>query len=87
MIATSPRSMARLAGLASAGLALGVGELVASTGSTGQSLVGSVGSEVIDRAPAPLVRFGIEQFGTNDKAVLVGTIVVICPHSARSSDR
>ncbi len=75
---TSSRNLARLAGVASAAVALGVGELVAGTGSAGQSLVGSVGGEVIDRTPGSVVRTAIDWLGTSDKAVLVTSIVVIC---------
>ena len=56
----------------------GVGELLSATGNPGQSLVGSVGGEVIDQAPGSLVRAGIDSLGTADKPVLVTTIVVVC---------
>ena len=72
------RWMARLAGLVAAGVALGVGELVAGTATPSQSLVGSVGGEVIDHAPGSVVRTGIDSLGTADKPVLVATIVVLC---------
>jgi DMSO/TMAO reductase YedYZ molybdopterin-dependent catalytic subunit len=70
--------LARLAGLVAAGVALGVGELVSAAGSPGQSLVGSVGGEVIDRAPGSAIRTGIDALGTSDKPVLLTTIVVVC---------
>lgn len=41
------------------------------------SLVGAVGDLVIDWLPPAVVHFGIETFGTNDKAVLVGAILVL----------
>jgi DMSO/TMAO reductase YedYZ molybdopterin-dependent catalytic subunit len=75
---TGSRSLARLAGVVAAGVALGVGELVSGTGNPGQSLVGSVGGEIIDQAPGSLVRTGIDSLGTADKPVLVTTIVVVC---------
>ena len=75
---TGSRALARLAGVAAAGVALGVGELLSATGNPGQSLVGSVGGEVIDQAPGTLVRTGIDALGTSDKPVLVTTIVVVC---------
>lgn len=68
---------ARLAGAIAAGVAIGTGELIAGLGRTGQSLVGAVGSEVVDRAGGDVVRSGIEAFGTNDKAVLLTTIVLV----------
>jgi len=74
----SPVLLARLAGVAAAAVGLGVGELVAATGTVGQSLVGSVGSEVIDQAPGAVVRAAIDALGTADKPVLVTTIVAIC---------
>jgi DMSO/TMAO reductase YedYZ molybdopterin-dependent catalytic subunit len=72
------RWSARLAGLVAAGVALGVGELVAGTATPSQSLVGSIGGEVIDHAPGAVVRTGIDSLGTADKPVLVTTIVVVC---------
>jgi len=68
---------ARLAGAVAAGVALGTSELITGLGGTGQSVVGSVGGEVVDRAGGDVVRSGIEAFGTNDKAVLLTTIVVV----------
>jgi len=64
------------AGLLAAGVALGVSELGAGiTG--GRSLVVSVGDWVINHAPDALVEFGKRNFGTDDKAVLVATVVVL----------
>ena len=59
-------------------MALGVGELVSGTGNPGQSLVGSVGSEIIDQAPGAAVRTGIDALGTSDKPFLITSIVVVC---------
>jgi DMSO/TMAO reductase YedYZ molybdopterin-dependent catalytic subunit len=72
------RSRARLAGAVAAGMALGVGELVSAFADPRQSLVGSVGNEIVDRSAGGLVRWAIEWFGTADKAVLVIGIVVVC---------
>ena len=58
-------------------MALAVGELVSAFGRHGQSLVGGVGNEIVDRAAGGTVRFAIETFGTADKTVLVISIVVI----------
>ena len=64
------------AGLLAAGVALGVSELGAGiTG--GRSLVVSVGDWVINHAPDALVEFGKRNFGTDDKAVLVTTVVML----------
>jgi len=70
------RLVGAAAGLLAAGVALGVSELGAGiTG--GRSLVVSVGDWVINHAPDALVEFGKRNFGTDDKAVLVTTVVVL----------
>ena len=65
-----------LAGLVSAGLALGVAELVA--GAIGRSVAPAivVGGAAIDRTPRWLKEFAIEHFGENDKKVLLTGIFV-----------
>ncbi len=70
--------LAALAGAVSAGLALAVGELLSSLGTQGQSLVGSVAGEVVDRTPGSVIHSAIEALGTNDKPVLLSIIVVVC---------
>ncbi|HET8618109.1 MAG TPA: hypothetical protein VFM27_04090, partial [Acidimicrobiales bacterium] len=68
---------AALAGLVSAALALGAGELVAGTGPRLASPVEAVAREVIDRAPRPVERFAVETFGIADKlALVVGTLAL-----------
>jgi DMSO/TMAO reductase YedYZ molybdopterin-dependent catalytic subunit len=76
-VPASLATRARIAGAVAAGVALAVGELVSAFGEHGQSLVGGVGNEIVDRAAGGTVRFAIETFGTADKPVLVLTIVVI----------
>lgn len=77
MTTPPPRWPARLAGLVAAAVALGVAEIA--TGVAGApSLVASVGEEVVDRLSGGVVKAAIETFGTNDKAVLLTTIVVVC---------
>jgi DMSO/TMAO reductase YedYZ molybdopterin-dependent catalytic subunit len=66
-----------LAGLIAAGVALGVAELVAAFIDAKASPVVAVGGSVIDATPQWLKQFAIEKFGTNDKHVLVGSIVVV----------
>lgn len=56
--------------------ALAVGELVAGLSTHLVSPVVSVGNEFIDRVPRPVKDWAIAWFGTNDKVVLVGGIVV-----------
>ena len=67
---------APLSGLLAAACGLGVGELVAGVTGAG-SPVRRVGDRVIDGAPHWLKTFAIERFGTNDKTVLVGSILVV----------
>ena len=65
-----------LAGVIAAGFALGVAELVAGiTG--GSSLVTAVGNIVVDATPGPVIKLAIDLFGTNDKPVLLASIVLI----------
>ena len=65
-----------LAGILAAGLALGVGELMAGiTGTT--SLIVTVGNVVVDYTPGSVVKAAIELFGTHDKTVLLLSIILI----------
>jgi DMSO/TMAO reductase YedYZ molybdopterin-dependent catalytic subunit len=73
---TPPAPSAAAAGALAGAVALGITELGAGI-SGGRSLVVGVGDWVIDHAPREVVRFGIRTFGTNDKPVLVATIVVV----------
>ncbi|MDQ1670588.1 MAG: hypothetical protein QOE40_2649 [Actinomycetota bacterium] len=71
------RTAGALAGLIAAGVALGVAELVSAFIDPKSSPVVAVGGSVIDATPQWLKQFAIEQFGTNDKPVLIGSIVVV----------
>jgi len=72
------RPAAALAGLASAGLGLGVAEIVAGLSRTLRSPVITVGDRVVDLVPAALKDVAIQLFGTNDKiALLVGIAVTL----------
>src|SRR5262245_57594263 len=62
---------AALAGVVSAGVALGAGELIAGIDDRLSSPVEAVATEIIDRVPRPVERFAIETFGGNDKLALV----------------
>ncbi|MBQ1048895.1 molybdopterin-dependent oxidoreductase [Micromonospora sp. C51] len=77
MSSTTPR-FAALAGIAAAAAAIGTAEVVAAlTGPRSSPLV-AVGGLVVDTAPEPVKRFGIEVFGTYDKiALLVGTALLL----------
>lgn len=72
-----PRWLRALSGVASAAAGLGVGHAVASlTGSASSPLI-AVGGTAIDLAPTPVKEFAVATFGTADKAVLVGGIIVV----------
>jgi DMSO/TMAO reductase YedYZ molybdopterin-dependent catalytic subunit len=68
---------AALAGLVSAGVALGAGELIAGVDDGLASPVEAVASEVINRVPRSVERFAIETFGSNDKLALVIGILAL----------
>jgi DMSO/TMAO reductase YedYZ molybdopterin-dependent catalytic subunit len=66
-----------IAGLLAAGTALGVGQLVAGlTGANGSPVV-AVGQLQIDFTPPWLKNFAINEFGSDDKLVLVSGILVV----------
>ena len=67
---------AALAGLVSAGVALGAGELIAGVDDGLASPIEAVAGEVINRVPRSVERFAIETFGGNDKLALVIGILV-----------
>ncbi|CAN5469720.1 sulfite oxidase [soil metagenome] len=71
------RRLAGWAGVGSAGLALGLTELVAGLTDNVPSAVSAVGSYLIDIAPTAVKDFGIRVFGTADKGALgIGTVLV-----------
>ncbi|MFI6541035.1 molybdopterin-dependent oxidoreductase [Nonomuraea sp. NPDC050547] len=65
------------AGLLSVAAALAVAELVARFTGGQSSPVVTIGSAAIDLAPAPVKEFAVRTFGTADKAVLVGGILLV----------
>jgi len=66
-----------LSGLLAAGAALGVAQLVAGfTGPAGEPVL-AVGGTAIDLTPVPVKDFAIAHFGSHDKAVLLGGILVM----------
>ncbi|MEP6761271.1 MAG: molybdopterin-dependent oxidoreductase [Sporichthyaceae bacterium] len=76
--ARSRRAAGAWAGLVSAGVALGVAELAAALLGDGRAApVFAIGGSVIDATPRWLKEWAIRSFGTNDKTVLVGSIVVV----------
>ncbi|WP_245641801.1 molybdopterin-dependent oxidoreductase [Nonomuraea candida] len=66
-----------LAGLVSGGLALGIAQLAAGLVGPGAFPVVAVGDATVDLTPAPVKDFAIRTFGENDKAVLVGGVLVV----------
>jgi DMSO/TMAO reductase YedYZ molybdopterin-dependent catalytic subunit len=66
-----------VAGLLAAGTALGVGQLVAGFTSANASPVVAVGQLQIDFTPPWLKNFAINEFGSDDKLVLVSGILVV----------
>lgn len=76
------RGLSALAGLLSAGVALGLGELLAGLVGPNSSPVIAIGGAVIDATPRPLKDFAITTFGENDKiALVVGTLVLLAVFS------
>ena len=69
--------LAALVGLLAAGVAVGVGELVAALLRPAAAPVIAVGNRFIVLTPEPVKRFAIKQFGTDDKAVLLGGIYTV----------
>jgi DMSO/TMAO reductase YedYZ molybdopterin-dependent catalytic subunit len=65
------------AGLLAAAVALGIGQLVAGIVAPDGSPVVAVGEASIGLAPRPVHDFAISTFGTHDKEVLVGGILVV----------
>ncbi|MGW0808812.1 molybdopterin-dependent oxidoreductase [Nonomuraea sp. NPDC002799] len=66
-----------LAGLVSGGVALGLAQLVAGFVGPATFPVVAVGDATVDLTPAPVKDFAIRTFGENDKAVLVGGVLVV----------
>lgn len=65
-----------LTGCIGAGVALAVGELISGLTAKVPSLVIAVGELFVDKTPGAVVESGIQAAGTNDKPILLFTIVV-----------
>ncbi|HEY1641294.1 MAG TPA: molybdopterin-dependent oxidoreductase [Streptosporangiaceae bacterium] len=74
---TSSNLRGAVAGIIAGGVALGVAQLVAGLISSSSSPVVAVGQLSIDFAPPPVKDFAISAFGSHDKIVLVGGILVV----------
>ena len=68
---------AALAGVIAGGLTLGVAEVVAAVVSPTAAPILAVGSAFIDLTPPALKNFAVENFGTNDKLVLLVSMAVV----------
>ena len=64
-------------GLATALAALGAAEFVSGIDRRFASPITQVGNRVIDAAPPWLKTFAIRNFGTNDKPILIGTVLML----------
>ncbi|WP_246004028.1 molybdopterin-dependent oxidoreductase [Nocardioides marmoriginsengisoli] len=64
-----------LAGVFAAAFAVAIAHLVASLLHPQSSPILAVGSAVIDATPTPMKTWAIRQFGTNDKIVLIGSVL------------
>ncbi len=62
--------LATLAGMAA-------GHLVAATMNPASSPVLAVGSTVIDLTPTPVKEFAVREFGTRDKPILIGSVMLV----------
>ncbi len=72
-----------VAGVLTAAVAMGVGQLVAGLTVAQASPVLAVGQAAIDLTPLPVKDFAISTFGTNDKtALVVGILVVLAGFAA-----
>jgi DMSO/TMAO reductase YedYZ molybdopterin-dependent catalytic subunit len=77
------RRLGAAVGLASAVVALGVAELVASLNRSWRSPILDVGDRAVDRVPSFVKDLAIEYLGTNDKpALLIGIGVVLAGYAA-----
>ena len=70
------RALRAAAGVVAAGVAVGVGHLVASVVSPSASPIIAVGSALVDAAPTPAKTFAVRVLGNNDKPVLISAVGV-----------
>jgi DMSO/TMAO reductase YedYZ molybdopterin-dependent catalytic subunit len=65
------------AGVLAATFGMAAAHLVASLGDPAASPVYAVGSTVIDATPTPVKEWAVRNFGTADKAILIGNVLVV----------
>lgn len=75
--AWSHRSVTLTIGPVSAGLGVAVGHLLAAATSPAASPVLAVGSTAIDHTPTAVKEWAILHFGSNDKTVLIGGVLIV----------
>jgi DMSO/TMAO reductase YedYZ molybdopterin-dependent catalytic subunit len=72
-----------LAGVASAGIALGIAELVAALTGPRSAPIIAVGGVVVDSVPLSVKQFATSTFGTHDKtALILGTFIILAIFAA-----
>ncbi|MDO7868351.1 molybdopterin-dependent oxidoreductase [Nocardioides jiangxiensis] len=74
---TSSRVMAACGGLAAGALGLGFAQGLAAVLHASPSPLIALGDRFIDLTPRPLKEWAVEQFGTADKTVLLGNMLVV----------
>ncbi|SFC31415.1 DMSO/TMAO reductase YedYZ, molybdopterin-dependent catalytic subunit [Nocardioides terrae] len=77
MTSWSDRLILAALGPVAAAVGLAAGHLEAAATTPAASPVLAVGSTVIDRTPTPLKEWAIAHFGTNDKTILVGSVLIV----------
>jgi DMSO/TMAO reductase YedYZ molybdopterin-dependent catalytic subunit len=71
------RRLAGISGIVAAGVALGLGELLAGVFEPVPSPLFAIGGVVVDNVPGSIERWAISFFGTADKAALaIGTVII-----------
>src|SRR4051812_29701601 len=65
------------AGVLAASFGMAAAHLVASFGNPATSPVYAVGSTVIDATPTPVKEWAVRNFGTADKAILIGNVLAV----------
>lgn len=65
------------AGVLAAASGMAAAHLVAALGNPAASPVYAVGSTVIDATPTPVKEWAVRNFGTADKAILIGNVLVV----------
>lgn len=80
---TKARWTGALAGIAAAGVALGLSELIAALTGPESAPIVAVGGVVIDATPLPVKEFATSTFGTGDKTALItGTYILLAAFAA-----